>query len=468
MKDIDDIEILDLEPKKEIKKERIVKEVKREETRVKKDEVPTKKKRKVKKTKMFQLIFCSLSFLFILGCLIHYGSRFIKYYRIYNPKVDSSGGALLLSNYITGNSEIVYEGSGLYITSGNYVYKGDVSNNYIKFNNLLWRILRVNKDNTIEIILDDYLNMLPYSGSSISFDKSDIYKYLEEKVVNNIDKDMLVKENICTDMVSDLSNIKCDNTASGYIKLLDIAGFLNTVKDKKSFLVNEDEIFWLSDYAEDKVWHTNGVNVSSSKENSFYEIRPVIKLKNSVTFSEGDGTKEKPYIVKNNNKLSLGSRVKLGDDTYVVYDISDNIKLMSEKVLDDKKTYDKDSLKFNIDNEDSLGKYLNTTYYDGLSYKDKLVKNNWYIGEFKNSISDIESEKQESYIGIPSMLDIKLDSSVNGYFTTTYNNDMLWVYENPLRVSRSTSERNVRITIAISKDNINKLKEDNGIFKLEG
>ena len=66
------------------------------------------------------------------------------------------------------------------------------------------------------------------------------------------------------------------------------------------------------------------------------------------------------------------------------------------------------------------------------------------------------------------MLDIKLDSSVNGYFTTTYNNDMLWVYENPLRVSRSTSERNVRITIAISKDNLNKLKEDNGIFKMEG
>ena len=91
---------------------------------------------------MFQLIFCSLSFLFILGCLIHYGSRFIKYYRIYNPKVDSSGGALLLSSYITGNSEIVYEGSGLYITSGNYVYKGDVSNNYIKFNNLFFFMLK--------------------------------------------------------------------------------------------------------------------------------------------------------------------------------------------------------------------------------------------------------------------------------------------------------------------------------------
>ena len=466
MKDIDDIEILDLEPKREIKKE--VKEEKILETKVKKEEVPMKKKRKVKKVKMIQLIFCSVSFLFIIGCLIHYGSRFIKYYRIYNPKVDSSDGSMLLSNYITGNSEIVYDGSGLYISSGNYIYKGDVKNNYIKFNNLLWRIIRINKDNTIEVILDDYLNMLPYSSTPVSFDKSDIYKYLEEKILNNLDKDMLVKENICTDMVSDLSNITCNKTESSYIKLLDITSFLNSVKEKKSFLVSDDEIFWLSDYGTDKVWHTNGVNVSSSKENSFYEIRPVIKLKNSVTFNEGDGTKEKPYIVKNNDKLSLGSRVKLGEDTYIVYDISDNIKLMSEKVLVDKKIYDKNTLKFNIDNEDSLGKYLNTTYYDSLSYKDKLVKNNWFIGEFKNSISDMESEKVESFIGIPSMLDIKLDSSVNGYFTTTYNNEMLWVYENPLRVSRSTSERNVRITIAISKDNINKFKEDNGIFKLEG
>ena len=470
MKDYDDIEILDFDDK--TKKENLTRNninkniVERND--IKENISNKKKKRKLNKNKIFQVIFCSISFLFILGCFIHYGSRFIKYYRIYNPKVDSSSGELLLSKYITGNSEIVYEGSGLYITSGNYIYKGDVKNNYIKFNNLLWRIIRINKDNTIEVILDDYLNMLPYSEKVVSFDKSDIYQYLQDKVLKNIDKDMLVKENICLDRVDELSNITCEKMDSDYIKLLDITSFLNSVKDKKSYLVNDDEIFWLSDYGTDFVWHTNGVNVSSSKESNFYEIRPVIKLSSSVFFTEGEGTKENPYVVKNNNKLSLGSRVMLGNDTYLVYDIEDNIMLMSEDVLEDKKIFDNKNLKYNINNEDPLGKYLNEDYLEGLSYKDKLVKNNWDIGEYKNKISDISSDKVSSFIGIPSMYDIKLNSSVNGYFTTTYNNEMLWVYENPLRVSRSTSERNIRITIALSKDDLNKLKEDNGIFTLEG
>ena len=56
--------------------------------------------------------------------------------------------------------------------------------------------------------------------------------------------------------------------------MLDVANFLNTVNNGKSYLVNSDEIFWLSDYGTDKVWHTNGVNVSQSLVNTFYEIRP--------------------------------------------------------------------------------------------------------------------------------------------------------------------------------------------------
>ena len=204
----DDIEILDIF---DTKKKTVQAPV--EETVPKKRmdmHEPPKKKKKVK-AKAFQVLFCSVSFLFILGCLIYYGSRFIKYYRIYNPKVDAGNGEVLLAKSITGNSEIVYEGDGLYSSSGNYIYKGDVKNNYIKYNNMLWRIVKINMDNSIEIILDDYVSILPWHKSSVAFTQSDMYEYLNKTILNNLDKEMLVKNSICEDKIDDLSNITCDN-----------------------------------------------------------------------------------------------------------------------------------------------------------------------------------------------------------------------------------------------------------------
>ena len=455
----DDIEILDIfdnKPKEEVKKKIV-------EKKEIKEEVPMKKKKKKVKTKALQVLFCSISALFILGCIIFYGARFIKYYRIYNPKIDSSNGSVLLAQDIIGNSEIVYEGSGLYSSSGNYIYKGDADNNYLKFNNMVWRIIRVNNDNSMEIILDDYINLLPWNKEVTSFKESDIYDYLNNKFIKSLNTEMLSKNNYCEDKVSSLTDITCnDKNSDVYVKLLDITNFLNSIKDKKSYLVESDEIMWLSDYNDDKVWHTNGINVSQSLSNYFYEIKPVVKLKNTVTYTSGDGTQNNPYIVDSSNKLTVGSVVELGKDKWYVYEIDNNVKLMKVDLLDTKKIFDKKT--FNYD-ESSLKEYLNTTYLDSLSYKDKLVNNDWYIGEYKDSIKDIEAKKSNTKVGIPNISDIHFNSEINGYFTSTMNNDSIWTYENPLRPSRITSERSIRPCIAISKDYADKLKYSNGVYK---
>ena len=461
----DDIEILDIF---DTKKKTVQAPV--EETVPKKRmdmHEPPKKKKKVK-AKAFQVLFCSVSFLFILGCLIYYGSRFIKYYRIYNPKVDAGNGEVLLAKSITGNSEIVYEGDGLYSSSGNYIYKGDVKNNYIKYNNMLWRIVKINMDNSIEIILDDYVSILPWHKSSVAFTQSDMYEYLNKTILNNLDKEMLVKNSICEDKIDDLSNITCDNQNNEIdIKLLDITGFLNSVKDGKSYLVKSDEIFWLSDYNDNKVWHTNGINISKSDANTFYEVRPVVKLKNTVTYKEGEGTLDSPYIVDKETKLSVGSTVVLGEDEWLVYDVNDGIRLMRKNVLSEKHLFDKNNFEYNPGYEDSLAEYLNTTYLDSLSYKNMIVNTDWYIGSYKDSLKDIKGNKVLAKVGIPSLLDIKLDSSINAYYLLTSHEDIIYVYENPLRPSRVTSKRDIRPCITISKDDANKLKLKDGKFVVE-
>ena len=456
----DDIEILDIfdEEKKKppVKVEK--KEIKKEEP----IKTSTKKKKRKLKTRSLQIAFCSISALFIFGCIIFYGSRFIKYYRIYNPKVDSSDGSVLLAQNITGNSEIVYQGSGLYSSSGNYIYKGDVKDNYIMYNNMLWRILKINVDNSIDIILDDYINILPWNKEVTNFASSSINDYLNKDFLNNLDKDLLVKVNYCEDKIEDLNSITCDKKNNEqYVKLLDITSFLNSVKEKKSFLVSDDEIFWLSDYNTDKVWHTNSVNVSQSDSNIFYEVRPVVKLKNTVTYSKGEGKKDNPYIV-GDNKIGLGSIVKLGDDKWIIYDMGSNVRLMREKSLEKTMMFDKESLDFD---KSSLNEYLNKEYLESLSYKDKIISNDYYTGKYSEDLEDVKKSKVNVKVGIPSILDIKLNSEVNGYFTSTSNDESIYVYENPLRQSRSISYRNIRPCITLKKDYIDKLQYNDGVWE---
>ena len=464
----EDIEILDIfdDNKKAVTVEP-VKKISRVEknNNVEVSENKLKSKKKKVKVKAFQGLFCLVSALFILGCCGFYGYRFIKYYRIYNPKVESGDGSVLLAKDIIGKSEFATEEEdGLFSSGGNYIYKGDIKNNYLQYNDMLWRIVRINADNSIDIILDDYITLLPWSNSIGEFTKSDIYGYLNNDFVSKLDKDMLNSTSFCIDKIDDLTNITCnDQDSNSYVKLLDVANFLNSVNNKKSYLVNDEEIFWLSDYGEEKVWHTNGVNVSQSNVDSFYEIRPMVRLKNTTVYKDGDGTIDKPFMVGNNETLRVGSKILLGEDKWIVIDINDDIKLIKETVIDKQLDFD---LEKNSYNDSKLMKYLNDTYLNSLSYKDMLVDSTWYTGAYKNKISDIKDDKVKTKVGIPNMLDIKFDSKVSSYFTSTGMEDRILVYENPLRPSKVTLYRSVRPVIAISKDNINKLQYSDGIFKV--
>ena len=59
----------------------------------------------------------------------------------------------------TNDSNVVTSGDGLYSETTNsgttYYFKGAVENNYVKFANLIWRIVRINEDGTIRLITQD-------------------------------------------------------------------------------------------------------------------------------------------------------------------------------------------------------------------------------------------------------------------------------------------------------------------------
>ena len=437
------------------------------EEKISNNDSQKKTKKKLKKTivKKMQILFCCFSAIFILGCCVFYGLRFIKYYRIYNPKVDSNTSGVFLANYIEGKTEYATDDEdGLFSSSGNYIYKGNVSNNYLRYNNMLWRIVRINADKSIDIVLDDYINLLPWSKEINGFKDSDIFNYLNNDFLNNLDKSLLTTTSFCTDEITELSKITCENQDNdSYVKLLDVMNFLNSVKKGKSYLVKEEELFWLSDYGNDKIWHTNGINVSESEANNFYEIRPVVRLKETSLYKDGDGTIANPYQIGSIDKLSVGSEVVLDNDKWIVYDMKENIKLMRKDLIEKQIDFDKEKLTYD---GSSLMTYLNETYLNNLSYKGLLIEDTWYIGSYKDSIKDIKDTTVKAKVGIPNILDIKFNSNIKAYFTSTSMEERILVYENPLRPSRVTTYRSVRPCISISKDTANKFKYVDGIFIL--
>lgn len=401
-------------------------------------------KKPKKKFHLWEKIFIIISLIFILGCIIFYGNRLIKYYKVYNPKIDDEKVELLM-NAIVRTQEIVYENDGLYRINGMYVYKGSNVNNYLRYSNMLFRIIKFNIDGSLDLVLDDDINMLKWDTEIDDFVNSDIFKYLNNHFYKLLDDTYLTNTIICNDVIDDLENMTCQNTnTNSYIRLLTVSEYLNSKTDT-TYITDTDNI-WLSSRAQDGAWNINNGNLSLSDVENMYYVRPVITIKNSAFLLSGDGTKSNPYTISE-NELGVGSYVKLDEDLYYVYDTEDdNYKLSLASVLDTKKAYNLNSTKFDLDDENSLAYYLNNEYYESLSYKDKLLDFNWYAGEYDNITGSIIKSK----IGLLNVNDIKL--TLDDYYLMTPNEDKIYLYSNSLVDSKPNLLRSVVPTIAL--DNI--------------
>ena len=451
---------IDTNLKKEKEAQVIKEQKKKEEKKVIRENKTTTKKTGRRKLKdgVLQLMFISCSILFILGCCIYYGSRLIHYYKIYNPKGEGGKSLSLLTTSIAKNSTLVIEGEGLYMLNGEYVYKGKNVDNYVKYSNMLWRIIRTNQDGTIDLVLDDSINSLMWNDKITEYTKSDINDYLNNQFIKSLNKDLLDKTVICKDTVEEVKDFKCNSIdTSKYVRLLSINDFLNSkLDDKGTFMSDEKSRLWLNTHGNSLVWQINGNNLSLAESNRALSIKPVIKLKTGVALLSGKGTLEDPYIIeKDNNDIQVGDYITLGKDKWVVYEVNkNNIKLTTAELLTKTYRFDLNSTVFNPENADSIGYYLNNTYYNSLSYKDKLIESEWYVSNYKTSYKDVETDKVKAKVGLLNVSDLKLNSKLSDYFLLNGNDKGVYLYGNELITSKVAIYRGIRPAIMIKKSKV--------------
>lgn len=218
-----------------------------------------------------------------------------------------------------------------------YYFRGQVLNNYVSFANNLWRIVKINGDGTVKLILDSNLsatqNMLGQESSdNIQFNQTNISKTLNEFYQNNLmEYDSYIANSlICFD--NTISRI--DNSVTYYLgydrALVDynpIHNCLGSTYNSKIGLLTVDEAilagasknsdnkdFYLYTSNITTSWWTmtpatknNNVSYFSITQNgkinytdidSYYRgVRPVINLIKKTIVS-GDGTINNPYTIK--------------------------------------------------------------------------------------------------------------------------------------------------------------------------
>lgn len=391
---------------------------------------------------MGKKIFKIFSILFILACIGFYGYRLVHYYKIYSTNSDWEETELTpLYKKVINNS---YTNNDLSNLDNEYVYNYKNNNNYVKYSGILWRIEKISEDGKIRLISTENASVVTNSSP---FEESFISKYLNDDknvIYRNLDSpdSYLEKTEVCLDNISDMENITCKNNKEYLIGIPSIKDY--QLSGGIEGYIKSDVEYWLSNVLDESQYYvTSEGEVKKTKVTHQYQIKPVITLSNEVSYSEGDGSIEYPYIVGEKkldvlNQKFVNEFVSFNDQVWKIIDQDDiGTKLALDGVLENKMVFDK---KYNTFSSSKLFKYLNGDYYNSFSEsnKEKMVKGKWYTGLFTSEdgydYNSIYKDSVESYIGLLNINDIGILD-----------------YENVFTLTPSDSKKDVIYTIGSDK-----------------
>lgn len=375
-----------------------------------------------------KFIFFNILTIFII-CSI-YSYKLIHYYRLEHKQ------SFLTTNNLyetLKNKPITYNNSGLYKIDNNYYYKGKVTDNYLYYSARLWRIISFN-DNGIKLITEDTQTSMVWSTEN-NYKDSYIYNWLNitDKehsgiFINSLNnyKNYLIKHSWCTDIVTK-DNQTCNDTLNNYVGLISIEEYLKA-GGIESYL-NNNNYFWTINASENNIWYIfdkGGINDETNDDTGYhsYGVRPSIVLDINTPLYKGDGTKDNPYIIENDNSVilnhkSIGSYIKYNDNLFRIIEKNDDyIKLTLAYHLEGSKV-----------NYNNINQYLNNVLLNKLE-KNNLVKCPFYGGNYSKDnnydYKEIYNKKEYSYIGLPSVTELFITDDSDIWLNNYNNNSLIY------------------------------------------
>ncbi|MCI9084745.1 MAG: hypothetical protein HFH46_03945, partial [Bacilli bacterium] len=254
----------------------------------------------------------------------------------YSQKEGGVPSTPITSTDLTANT--VETGDGLYTddyNSGRYVYKGANPNNYITFNNELWRILSVESDGSLKIIKNESIGSMQWDSTGVNnwTRPADLNIYLNGDYYNSLDanfRDLVISHNFGIGKVDKYgeasynftNQIKAENSEvwDGKVALITLGDFMNANSNKEtcyslSNISMQDRVCKTSNYilslisgdyfiltlTPDNSTHsvhriTNSGGTIEYNVTVSEMVFPVLYLKSGLSLT-GDGSEGTPYEI---------------------------------------------------------------------------------------------------------------------------------------------------------------------------
>ena len=209
-----------------------------------------------------------------------------------------------------------------------YYFRGAVDNNYVSFANLIWRIVRINGDGTVRLVLNETIDTLStYNTEETSFKETALYDSLETFYENNLSyyEKNIANSKFCSEtsitdnkynaytriITNEIPTFNCLGTSFisriGTLTVDEIvyAGALYDEENTNYYLYNSEieNLWWTSSLArkdDSSIYpflvSPNGSLTESVASTLYRGVRPVINLSRNTKVS-GTGTLTDPYAV---------------------------------------------------------------------------------------------------------------------------------------------------------------------------
>ena len=200
-------------------------------------------------------------------------------------------------------------------TNNTGVYKGNNVDNYIMFSGMLFRIVKVNDDDTVKIVSDSTISYIDYNNVD-SWLNDYFYNHLSEN-----SKKYIVKGKFCSDKVGSNPDkvTKCDNYKDANVGLLSVDEYNDSASGKNSYLYDSAVIWTGSAKDSKKAWAIQS-SYSSYSNGDSNAIRPVVNLIKDVEVKGGNGTVDNPYKIGDYSSKKKNTKVnKLTTGEYISY-----------------------------------------------------------------------------------------------------------------------------------------------------
>lgn len=305
-------------------------------------------------------------------------------------------------NLVYSNGTCKNDGTTYNYMGGCYI-KGANSNNYVWYNGFLWRIMGINGDNTVRLIMNENATTMSFGAENKALEYSSNKEYVKDWLNDYFYNKLNSTRNIitygnyfCSDVLSDVEQTRtlCTNKISDYVGIISIDEYLLAGSSDSYLNINQNS-WTMTPVGQNYVW---GLYYDSSKQkvSAFYPtnvsgVRPVINVSSTSKVTSGSGTSNDNYILvedKSTDKkdstidtASTGEYVKLNDNNYrIVSKDNDGVKLILDGYYSSTLSYG-DS---NVFNESSgIGANLNNDILETLNLYDSnlLVTTDWYQGK---------------------------------------------------------------------------------------